>query len=140
VDNFLNFIFLKNRAISLGTDQDFSVRFEMREQPLAGSNLLRDGPSQTAPRPHFFIGADAEEQDTKTVELLDERPMTPIRPKGMASKVYDFLVDAAMTKAVENKRLNDVVRARLQAYVESGTIQIVSDPFKLLTEPWTEPE
>jgi hypothetical protein len=139
--NYLRFIFLKNRAISLGGDQDFAVRFEMREQPLAGSNVLRNGPpSQLAVRPFFFIGPDAEPQDEKCVALLDETPMTPVRPKGMASKVYDFLVDSAMTKAVENKRLNDVVRERIAAYVKSGTIEVTSDPFAIATEPWTEPE
>jgi hypothetical protein len=135
---YLKFKFLKNRAISLGGDDNtYQVRFEMREE-LTAQNMLREagGGNQhgSVVRPFFLLDEEFE------VPLLDETPMTPVRPKGMASKVYDFLVDSAMKTAVDNKRLNDIVRERILAYVTSGTIQVTEDPFAIETEPFIEPE
>jgi hypothetical protein len=39
------------------------------------------------------------------------------------------LCDAAYERAAEAKIFNDGVRARVNSYVENGTLEIVNDPF-----------
>jgi len=146
---YLSFKFLKNRAISLGPDSDqyFQPHFQMRDRGNSlnakftgksdgSAELVSAGTQGVAP--FFFIGDEAQPQHYHKIILADETPRTPVRPASMPDKLYDSLVEAAMTTVIANKASNDEIRRRVSAFVESGTIAIVDDPFAVEMEAFTE--
>ena len=146
---YITFKFLKNRAITLDPDSDqtYQPHFQMRDRGNSqnarftgdqhgGGQLISAGAQGVAP--FFFIGDEAQPQHYHKVVLADETPRTPVRPASMPNKLYDSLVDAAMATVIANKAANDEIRRRINAFVDSGTIAIVDDPFAVEMETFTE--
>src|ERR1700687_1251822 len=108
---YLTFIFKKNRAIDLGTEDYHAPKFELRSVPLAIGNAGRQPGSQIfggaeSIQPYFYLGAEAREKELPRIKLRDETPRVAARSEGMNEQLYAGLVEQAVKQSLENKAKN----------------------------------
>jgi hypothetical protein len=129
---YLEFKFLKNVSIELGTPQRFSIPTDMRAQPNPHAKRKPgEGPDYFSEKePETYITLPFFDMNhVHKLELKNERPIIPTKLAGMSETYHSKLCDAAYERAAEAKIFNDGVRARVNSYVENGTLEIVNDPF-----------
>lgn len=106
--------FLKNRQIDLMNGSNIQPPFKNELTLINGSETYI---------PNFDL------TKVHKIELLDENPREIEREQGMSDRLYTELVDESFREAMENRKKNKAIRARLEDFVKSGTLQIVNDPF-----------
>ena len=110
----IEFKYLKNRQIDVGNGFQYVIPMKQKKLHILGHETTT---------PVFNLEA------VHKVELLDETPQIPVRDHRMSERLFTELCDEAYKDAMGNRRKNDAIRARLQAFVKSGTLEILHDPF-----------
>jgi hypothetical protein len=122
---YLKFRYLKNRQIHLGDGRLYPISYTTGPKIVNGlpDPLCQSGVSS------FDTDRPLEQRIVHEVPLLDEMPDLPVNEEGMPERLYDELCNAAWKVAADNRRTNETIRKSVKAYVESGTIELVEDPF-----------
>lgn len=120
---YLEFKYLKNRNIDLGNGEQYDIPYRMGPKMLP-DNVTPD-PQCVTPVPIFDL------DKIHKVELLDETPDLPEKVPNMPERLYEELCADGWRIAGENRKKNDSIRKRVQVYVKSGSIAVVSDPFSI---------
>lgn len=115
---FLEFKYLKNRIIDLGNGEQYEIPYRMEPSSILG---------------HTTVVPAYNLEKVHKVKLLEEKPLIPEKEDGMSDRLHQELSDEAYRNAMDARRKNEDLRKRIDAYVKSGSIEIVNDPFKVKT-------
>jgi len=135
---YLEFKYLKNVMISLGNLEQYAIPLTMQmvENPFhADTRPLGLRAARTSDDDALLLLPVFDMEYVHKVTLQDETPALPKKLAGMSQQHHSKLCDQAYERAVAAKNSNDELRRRVHAYVKSGILELVSDPFNPESQP-----